>query len=354
MRAFFLLLAAISGLQTFASTKLISGTKFPNTLAEGIFPVQSSALALDGEEPHGYTELLPYVLRSPNQDEAGSCLYMSLTGVVEMWLARLHPEISREPDGPIDLSERYMMNVSNELSNSNEIKNWKTDSIYLFNLAGQGVRNVDYRFTKGWFKQDSDGDYVKAKPHSRGSEYGAQYNWIDDRAQMEVVGTVKLPTFRRNVLFADPASDQWDTGVMPDDIVERIKSALVKNRAPVQVIYNHFGYWHSTIIVGFDDDGDNQNCQFVHAFLRYMKRPGDPKKKLAYERAQAAYERGGGCHPRGIFYVRDSIYADKKGPVYHYDIDDPSHDAPYAKSVVMLEYDWVRYMGNHAIQILAN
>jgi hypothetical protein len=351
----------------------VVGVKLPNSALEGTEAVRVSALtALPSAKLAGFTELLPFALRAPNQGEAGSCLYMSLTGIAEWWLARLHPELARDPEGPIDLSERYLMNVAGLEEGSNGVDNWKTDSVYLFNRAGGAPRNVDYRFTKGWYVRDSGGNVVAANRNAEGAQYDENYNWVDEipsKAQL-----VPLPKFQRTVLFADPASNQWNTGVMPADIVDRIKTALRTNKAPVHVIYNHFGYWHATVILGYDDEGDNQNCKFVNRFMLYMEKQAadlraqaaaeadSAKKEALLKRAlksetaasgtRNAFERGGGCH-KGYFYVRDSIYGDPQGPIYHYDPANPSADSPYVKPVVMLEYDWVRTMANHATQITA-
>lgn len=330
--------------------QFVKGLKFPNDADEGEEAIEQSVLTPKlGQTLQGFSELVPYVLRAPDQDDAGSCLYMSLTGIAEWWLARLNPGVSRLPDGPIDLSERHLMNLSN--SSKVKLHDWKTDSYEILNDAGAMAPNSAYRFTKGWYKVGVDGDYEPAKPNSKGAEYGTAYNWIDELNPK--LSRVNIPRFQREIIFADPESNQWNTGTMPTDIAERIKSALLRNKAPVQVIYNHFGYWHANFIVGFDDGADNANCHFVHGFLKIMKKKGltDARAREAYEKARAAYLRGGGCHSRGVFYVRDSIYGDPDGPMYRYDFSNPSEDTPYSKPIVMLEYDWIRYLGNHALQM---
>lgn len=352
-----------------------TGLKYPNSVSEGQAPIPSSALALKpGAQPEGFTELLPFALRSPDQEEAGSCLYMSLTGAAEWWLAKLHPETSRAPEGPIDLSERYLMNIAGIEEDENGIANWKTDSIYLFNGHGGTVLNTDYRFTKGWYTRDAEGNIRAATSTTPGAIYDAYFSWIDDRSAAPNARFVKLPKFKREVLFADPASNQWNTGVMPANIVEKIKTALRVKKAPVQIIYNHMGYWHATLILGYNDEQDNLDCKFVRRFMDYMEKDAanyraeaektkDPAEKaLLLKRAEKAewalgntkraWDRGGGCHPKGIFYVRDSIYSDPEGPQYDYDPFRTGEEAPYSKTLVMLEYDWVRYMANHATQIL--
>ncbi len=352
----------------------VSGIKFPNSKDEGERPVSVSVLTLaPGAIPRGFTELLPFALRSPDQEEAGSCLYMSLTGIAEWWLARLHPAVSRAPDGPLDLSERYLMNLAGMEEDQNGIADWKTDSIFLFNKEGGTLRNEDYRFTKGWYTRDAEGALHAATRGTPRAVYDASYNWIDEREKVGKIPLVKLPHFHREVLFADPDSNQWNTGVMPSDIVERIKSALKEKKAPVHIIYNHFGYWHATVILGFDDAQGNRNCKFVRDFMAHMAKSAadarkeaaettDPeeKEKLlksaeksehALSGTRRAWDNGGGCHPKGIFYVRDSIYGDENGPVYDYDLSQKGEESPYVKATVLLEYDWVRYMANHATQI---
>ncbi|MGZ3659326.1 MAG: hypothetical protein ACXVCK_04475, partial [Bdellovibrionota bacterium] len=206
-----------------ASPVQLTGVKFPNHVEEGSEPVTVSVQATEpGAALPGFSELVPFALRSPDQQEAGSCLYMSLTGIAEWWLARLHPTISRAPDGPIDLSERYMMNIAGLDEDSNGVPNWKTDSIYLYNRAGGAMLNTNYRFTKGWYAR-RNGQVVPATAGATGAAYDTNYNWIDQRPVKAPL--VKLPTFQRTVIYADPASNQWDTGVMPDNIADRIKTA---------------------------------------------------------------------------------------------------------------------------------
>lgn len=352
----------------------VVGVKFPNSAEEGLAPVSVSALSLaPSAVPQGFTEMLPFILRAPDQEEAGSCLYMSLTGIAEWWMAKLNPGMSRSNDGPLDFSERYLMNIAGVEEDKNGIANWKTDSIFLFNSAGGTLRNRDYRFTKGWFTEDKDGNYVPAAKNAPGAEYDARFNWIDRRDSVSRFPLVPLPKFQREVFFADPESNQWNTGTMPSDIVERVKTALRTKKAPVLVIYNHFGYWHANFIVGFDDQMDNKNCEFVRKFLDYMpKQAADRRKKAAestdaaekekllkqalkFERAatgtKTALARNGGCHAKGAFYVRDSIYGEEGGPIYDYDPSTKGEEAPYVKTTVLLEYDWLRTMANHATQI---
>lgn len=359
---------------TRSDLKIIKGLKFPNSADEGQLPVEVAVASL--RSPHqatGFTELLPFVLPSPDQEDAGSCLYMSLTGNAEWWLARLHPNADRSPDGPIDLSERHLMVEAGLREEDNGVENWKTDSAYLFNRMPGLALNRNFRFTKGWYVTDEEDEYQPANSKSPGAEYGPSYNWISELPKSS--HRVALPKFRREVIFADPESDQWNTGVMPENIAERIKAALLKNKAPVHVLYNHYGYWHANLIVGFDDARDNENCSFVTGYIEFTAKkaarlkeklkttpPKDreeateeyEKAKEAERRIKAAFAKGGGCRPKGVFYVRDSIYPDPTGTPYDYDPSQKGDESHYSKTTVLLEYDWVRYMGNHAVQILVD
>ncbi|MGE0525521.1 MAG: hypothetical protein AB7G93_06200 [Bdellovibrionales bacterium] len=353
----------------YEALRAVRGIKYPNSDAEGTLPVVTTAWTLPSRAPYtGFSELIPYALRSPHQQEAGSCLYMSLTGIAEFWLSRLNPDLSREPEGPLDLSERHLMNVAAQSESQLGVENWRTDSVYLMNNWGGLLRNTEYRFTKGWVLRRG-GRYVRVNPHTPGSSYSTRYNWVDEMDSAHST-PVTLPRLEREILFADPEKDQWNVGIMPHDIVDTIKRALVERRAPVHVIYNHYGYWHAVNILGFDDQADSKNCSFVRGFFVYMAekhrdlsdqadQASDPQRRAELLRAaekarrtglkaQEAFNRGGGCQSRGMFYVRDSIYSDANGPVYDYDPAQQGDEAPYARPIVLHEYDWIRYLGNHA------
>jgi len=319
----------------------------------------------------GFNELLPYVMASPDQEDAGSCLYMAITGIAEWWLARLNPTASRAADGPLDLSERYIMNVAGMEEGDAPLANWRTDSIYLFNQnQNQSLLNSTYRFTKGWFLGDSYSDHLTAaKSTTPGAEYGTLFNWIDQRPA-QPTGVVKLPNFERDVLFADAEGNQWNVGVAPSDIVQKVKDTLRKKKAPVLVVYNQNSYWHAVYVIGFNDQIDNGNCAYTERFRvnilerakdlsKKAEEATDPKVKDAYEirakrafeakdKIEKAYAAQGGCSSsHGVFYIRDSIYPDESGPYYDYDPSQPGAKAHYAKKIVFKEYDWLKLFANH-------
>jgi hypothetical protein len=339
-------------------------------MPESLAPFLNSSTTLGG-----FDELVPYVLPSPNQEDAGSCLYMATTGIAEWWLARLNPHLSRKPNGPIDLSERYLMNIAGIDENETKLENWRTDSIYLFNNNTQkSYLNKDYPYTKGWYKSaPSSNNLEPALPNESGAEYGTSFNWISQLNKISAQ-SVKLPQFHREVIFADPENNQWNIGVAPSNIVETVKAKLIEKRAPVLVIYNHHSYWHAVYIIGFNDTLDNGNCAYTE---RFRERVGtrtveleeaarnaktEEERKTYEQRAQrsreaqtkieTAYQNGGGCiSSKGVFYIRDSIYPDENGPVYDYDPSQTGEEGPYTKKIVFKEYDWLRYFANHVAVI---
>lgn len=318
----------------------------------------------------GFTELLPYIQPSPDQEDAGSCLYMATTGIVEWWLGRLHPEIARGTEGEIDLSERFTMNMAEHNEAGPLIKDWRTDTILGYNAKKQAVKNKDYRYTKGFYKEQG-GSPVPAEEGESGAQYGPYFNWIDQSAKLEV-DFVKLPKFKRHIIFADPEHNQWNTGVTPADIVEQVKEALSSKKAPVMVIYNHYGYWHAVNIFGFDDEAPSK-CQMTQDFGPRMLKQSKAlmeqalraedveEKELLTKRAQKyakmavkaqkRLEAIGGCAGKGVFYVRDSIYPDEEGPVYDYDPTRQGEEGPYVKRVILREYEWLKVLANHLIQV---
>lgn len=396
---------ALSGL--FASAALASprsdlpavrGLKFPNSPMEGVDPVETFAMrasllpeaarARVGRDPvtglpFRYEDLTDHLLPSPDQDEAGSCLYMALTGAAEFFLNRQrrfwNPFFRPRSDGPTDLSERYFMGLNGVDESDSNVPDWRTDMVYMFNQnstrARAGVLNRNYRFTKGWYVNHANGDLQPSHEGAEGASYGTSFNWIEGWNEVAEKRYVRLPEFSREVLYADANRDQWATGTAPADAVERIKESLVRNRAPVVVIYNHFRYWHAVLIVGYKDDAET-TCPFVNRFVDYMKQKAAEARQQAevaraagnlaeatrLERAAAKTERAalgteqpyqaaGGCSGKGTFLVRDSIYGLDSEPAYDYDPTRTDDDGHYSKLLVEHEYEWVRYMTNHAFQV---
>ena len=293
------------------------------------------------------TSLIPYTLPSPNQDEAGTCLFMATTGAAEILLNRLNKQTYQPElmDGRTDLSERFLMNASSRHS----LTNWRTDTVELYNREGGALLNQTYRYTKGWFKYRNQRT-VAAKPGDANAEYGTQFNWVDHYSKSLQKQLVPMPTLSRRLLFVDPDHNQWNVGIMNDRVVDKIKDTLSSRKEPVILIYNHHGYWHAVVIVGYDDEAPSNGCPFVDTFVSTMEN----ENPEAAQKVKKAMKRQGGCDSRGVFYVRDSIYTGTTEPQYDYDLGQRGDERPYSKRLITLSYSWAKYLGNHAFAISAD
>ena len=277
------------------------------------------------------TSMFPYVLASPNQFDAGSCLFMSSTGAVEILLNQgVEPEAITY-DGPTDLSERYLMNASEYVPNS-YIQYTYTDVFYTFNYHGGALLSLDYPFTAGYV----DGDY------------SCSYNWNDDMPGNWESLLVETPPAERTVIYVDPLrnnSSIWNVGLMDDRHIERIKYELRTKKAPVVVVYNHYLYWHADIIVGYDDTISTGGCPMVDSSVSYFRQQGQSGYA---DKIEAHMEDIGGCSDYGVFYVRDSIYdgGPEEESYEHYDFS-----AKYSERIVETSYNWVKFLGNHAYSV---
>jgi diadenosine tetraphosphate (Ap4A) HIT family hydrolase len=345
----------------------LSGIKYPDGIDETGEPVLTYAMT-KRTNLDGFNELLPFVMPSPNQEDAGSCLYMAITGNIEWWLNYLQPNENKIMDGPHDLSERYLMNMAGMEEEESPAENWRTDTVYLFNWFGS-VLNSDYPYTKGWFKEEKD-QMVIAKPEEKGSSFGTGYNWINEIETFKLE-KVDLPKFEREIIFEDEDKNQWNVGVTPSNIIEIVKEALRVNKAPVLITYNHYGYWHVHMIVGFDDNENSHGCKFTKETAPYLKdqakkfrdkaeNESDQEVKEKLERKAETFTKNSdiiyqtmeeiGCK-KGVFYVRDSLYSDSTEENYSYHTESTTDDKHYAKKVILREYEYLRALANHVIQI---
>lgn len=353
----------------YGDSRFIIGAKYPNTKSEGITPVYTQAIAPDNNSFRGgYNNLLKHVLPAPDQENAGSCLFMSSTGTVEWWYSKLNPQITNKTEK--DLSERYFMNLSKE-GLDDDLDYWPTDMIYALNKRGKIYKNKDYRYTKGWYKREN-GKRVPAIPHEEKAYYGISYSWISLYDEL-TAPMVKLPKFDREIIFKDPSENRWNVATAPGDIVKKIKDMIRKRNAPVLAIYNHVGYWHANMIVGFNDTASTEGCPFVGSYDQRMNARADEivdeaneattskEKKKLLRKAKNFRRRGkqvsdslasnGGCREKGVFYVRDSIYSDPSMPMYDYDLNNTGEETNLNAPVILREYEWAEHLINHAYQI---
>jgi hypothetical protein len=314
----------------------------------------------------GFNELISYVQPSPAQGDAGTCLFMAHTGVLEWWLNKLY-----QPAEPIMLSSRYFINLSTGGVGTSHVQNWRTDTVLRVNQEQVFFENESFRFTKDWFKRTA-GSIVPASANEPDAAYGPNYNWI---AELETLGApdFTIPEFRREIIFADPESNQWNLNIAPRDIVDQVKHALTTKKAPVVVMYNHYGYWHVSVIFGFNDHATSRGCPFVSGFPEYKLQQAESWRRRAQEEIdeterarlnrraddferrgraiEQAYNERGGCRGKGVFYVRDSLYPDSSMPIYDYDLTRVGEEEHLNAPLIFREYEWLEHLSNHIFQI---
>ena len=303
----------------------------------------------DEEEEYGASDmgLIDYVIASPNQLDAGSCLFMTTTGAMEL-LIHQHTDMSTvEYNGDTDLSERFLMAAYQDVP-SDDMRWWLTDTVYTYNHFGGSMLNRDYPFTAGYVRETSSGRVVPCEAGDDGAYISCSYNWFDERPSGWQDQLVNTPPVERTIAYADPDrndSTQWNVGLMDDEDIEKIKYMLRTRQAPIVIIYNHYLYWHADIIVGYDDTVATNGCPMVEDSMDYFDEQGAGGYNQRIERHMANI---GDCTNDGIFYVRDSIYEGGN--------DSDSYDygrfsEKYSERIVERTYNWVKFLGNHAYAI---
>ena len=221
-------------------------------------------------------DLVPLVFASPNQFDAGSCLFMAVTGAMELLLNQhlADPPKQMKYQGDTDLSERYLMNASDKLSSA-VVRYAVTDVIHTYGALGGALRNKDYPFSAGYVKTLASGALAKANKDDEGAEFSCKLNWIDE-LPADYKSKLVRPRRRADAdLFGSQAGQgqRWRVGLASDDVVERIKWELRTKRAPVVVIDNHYLYWHASGVVGYDDTYATGGGPMVQS-MRALRRQG--------------------------------------------------------------------------------
>ncbi|MBF0364079.1 MAG: hypothetical protein HQK50_00825 [Oligoflexia bacterium] len=288
--------------------------------------------------PSSHTTLLDYVLPSPAQHtgntDAGSCLFMALTGAMEILMNKDYPREERVSEGQTDLSERWLMNRS---AYSPYDSSWLVNNIYIYNNEGGALLNKDYRFTKGYYRL----------------KYSVKVNWRNNMPSNWRTLLQKTPKVERKLLFGKRSLDsRFDVAVMSDKTVERIKRALVEFQGPVLIVYNNSEYWHAVLVVGYDDnasmDTKDKQCPYVKYNMQSLS-------SYHYNSVAVAMKQQG-CNNQGVFYVRESGYYapdfyQQLDQLYDYDLRNKGEEQNYVAPFVKREYEWVKYLANYAIAI---
>lgn len=296
------------------------------TLRGGGWNLPGMEVAADEEHEYGdyYDEMDPYILASPNQFDAGSCLFMANTGAMEMLLGQHADPDDIDYEGDTDLSERYLMSGSDP---AYAVIDYSiTDIAYAYEYNGGALLNRDYPF--------------------QCTNSSCQLNWDNDMPDDWRDMLVPTPEVERTVLFLDPDLDDnsiWAVGIMGPNVLDRIKYELRTKNAPVVVVYNHYLYWHAVVVVGYDDTAPT-NCSMVNSSMSYFEDEGATSYVNAIEDHM---DDVGGCLDHGVFFVRDSIYDGDDEPIYDYG---PWSDH-YSARIVELSYNWALFLGNHVYSV---
>lgn len=230
------------------------------------------ALAL----PPRHTSLLDYVQEAPDQAESATCMYVAGTGAVELLANRKAGMKNPRPGDKYDLSESFTINAPKKETAGKYP--WEIPVLKYNN--GFGIHISDWPFNP-W-----NGTETSSSP------------W--NNRDWQKLPRVPVPAVDTIPLFV--IGNRWSTNVLNASHVEKIKEALVKYDSPVMINYNDSGYWHTILIVGYDDELPGR-CHELTA-----EQCGEQK---------------------GSFYVRDSF------------------GVPFE----LRDYDWYRIKGNAAFVV---
>lgn len=310
-------------------------------------PVANAELAVrpSGDRSgHSYTELLDYIIPSPNQLDAGSCLFMSSIGAAEIINNKAKGIRNPKPGTRYDYSERMLMN-----SRTPSGGYWLIDAV--LNVNRGVLLSTEYPFTMAYLKKGTSGKllkqngrYVVTNASDSRAQLSAQVNWNDDFSSNSGLKDKMVETtpVDREAMYLDKDRNVWNVAVMGEAQVNDVKSALLRYRAPVIAVYNHYGYWHAVDIVGFDDEAST-DCTMPKDFAKREIDKGDPS---GYgKRVKNAIEKHG-CRSKGVFYVRDSIQSSDLP--YEYG---GAYKGSYSTPYVVRSYDWLRFLGNHTFAV---
>lgn len=172
-------------------------------------------------------QLKGYMLPSPDQLGAGSCLYMSATGIGEYLINKSKGIVNPQVGGATDLSEQWTINLSKTV----QLGNNYTDAPELLARAG-------------------------ALPDSRMKfkAYGSS-SWMNEPG-VGGRGTETLPPHHKDVLFNGGGEGSQNAyGQMRPADLERIKKYLREQQSPVLFVYKPptANWWHANIITGYND-----------------------------------------------------------------------------------------------------
>lgn len=182
--------------------------------------------------PEKYLDLLKYVQQSPNQGETNTCWFMASTGAMELLLNQKHDIKKPKRNGPYDLSESFLIWQNDFYDAADPQEHFIEEVIARFN-HGEAILNKHWRY---------DAMYWNGRP---------DYRVWNAHPQMDTLPRIKVPQIKSELLFA--RGKKWDTFVLEESDVEKVKTVLWEKKAPIIINYNDDGFWHVVLIVGYDD-----------------------------------------------------------------------------------------------------
>lgn len=222
-----------------------------------------------------HLELLDYVQEAPDQGHSGTCLYVAATGAMELLANKREGIRNPIPYGKYDLSESFLIHAPSQRTRR-RLYFWE-EAFHRFNIS-YGIPYEEWPF-EAW-----DGAYTS--------------NSVWRYRSWSRMNRVQLPGIETVPLFAK-GRNRWSTRVLSRNDITKMKRAIDRYNSPLIVNYNDYGFWHTALIVGYDDE-----------------LPGSCYDLSANE-----------CGDRqGAFYVRDS----------------------FGRRVEVRDYDWFRIRGNAA------
>ena len=195
------------------------------------FQAVTSGSSDDFESTPTSFKLTSYWLPSPDQLGAGSCLYMSATGIMEFLINQSRSLKRPVLEGESDVSEEFTLTLSSSVALTSPY----TDAVDLFKKYGGFVASKDLPF-----KAYATSSWISGTGVNLNS-----FNLIRS-----------LPPYGKRVLFsAGGEGTQRQQNVMKPEDLDAIKAALRQHRAPVLFVFQPTGasYWHANMIIGFDD-----------------------------------------------------------------------------------------------------
>ncbi len=196
-----------------------------------IFSFWFGSISFAGSEnslPVRYTDLNDYVVISPNQGQVNTCLFMASTGAMEILLNKKLGIRNPEPNGPTDISERYVISESS----SKRSGAWFEDAFLKFD-SGEAILNRDLPFES--FTSTGEINY-------------AVWNYPSN---FKFAPRIKLPRVETEYLFS---FNKYAMGVLDESHLKKVKQALIRYESPIITVGNDEDYWHVTVIVGYDDE----------------------------------------------------------------------------------------------------